>query len=905
MGIKYLTLNWSENPNQNLFDPKDEIADKILYFIEDSFTNGEGILAHSLKGQNRVCIVVLIYLMKKYKWNLKKSMQYIKSKKKDVHIPRYFFNQLFKFESRLKQRGILTNNIPWSFENIKDPKEKIMRNTYINGLKSHFILKKRNSARINNSKNLIHVAWMDIEKEGKAPLSVTNCEKDLYLKKKVKPIVCHMKNNVLKSCFKNDKRRINYPENKGMLKNQENKIENSQSQNFICIKNLNSQTTKNIITSLLRKSPSNANQNKLNLIYIEKRSKKEIEENRMNKSGKNDIIENNLDEFNIDKIKPKNKKKGIISLAPKIDLSLKNNVNTENENNLAEANHQQSYKRRNKTDFANKELINYKKYNPKEIQVDNNKLMTNINNKKNMKEKNIIIITNKYDNIIKNNINNYYINQNQIGKINNHMKEKLDVNDNIYQIKRKNNNLDNNYIENDEKNNQGDKLKKINNKSMNNKINLPNYKNKSISIINNNVNQLINLKYKENFSKNNYLILSPCNQFTNKRPYFNNSFNGKNNSKMQDKNNVKITNILDFNKGNNSNRANINLNKLNHNFNIIDNRTKESDNNDKNDNIFSKSNNNINNNNFIQIVSNRNNPIKKKYKVYRTNYSSYKENNDKSINILKNLNNTYINSYNVSLIKNLNNYNPNLIKRKGTPVGGIQKIKLANVNNHPIKLSHNNKYINLKRAINYTLPINKSSTLVNNNSYTFKKVNDDLDFNIKLNNICYNNFSSNTNRNNQKKLNNFFPENQRPLTAPHRNKKNNNDIKLQNYFIGNKNNNNYIFLNRSVSARQSKKYNIQKEKDKEITTYDSNNKNNDEKKNNLDLGIKKQYSFTLKINESKEEQNKNNKKTEIINENNNRYKIGIKKNRIPSPFIPLNFKGNSYKGYFIKANEFK
>ena len=74
MGIKYLTLNWSENPNQNLFDPKDEIADKILYFIEDSFTNGEGILAHSLKGQNRVCIVVLIYLMKKYKWNLKKSM---------------------------------------------------------------------------------------------------------------------------------------------------------------------------------------------------------------------------------------------------------------------------------------------------------------------------------------------------------------------------------------------------------------------------------------------------------------------------------------------------------------------------------------------------------------------------------------------------------------------------------------------------------------------------------------------------------------------------------------------------------------------------------------------------------------------------------------------------------------
>ena len=67
IGMKYLTLNWAESPNQNLFDQDDEIAEKILYFIDDSFINGEGILAHSFKGQNRVCIVVLIYLMKKYK----------------------------------------------------------------------------------------------------------------------------------------------------------------------------------------------------------------------------------------------------------------------------------------------------------------------------------------------------------------------------------------------------------------------------------------------------------------------------------------------------------------------------------------------------------------------------------------------------------------------------------------------------------------------------------------------------------------------------------------------------------------------------------------------------------------------------------------------------------------------
>ena len=72
VGINYLTLNWSENERQILFDGKDEIAERIVQFIDNSFIEGEGLLAHSFKGQNRVCIVVLIYLMKKYKWSLKK-----------------------------------------------------------------------------------------------------------------------------------------------------------------------------------------------------------------------------------------------------------------------------------------------------------------------------------------------------------------------------------------------------------------------------------------------------------------------------------------------------------------------------------------------------------------------------------------------------------------------------------------------------------------------------------------------------------------------------------------------------------------------------------------------------------------------------------------------------------------
>jgi len=65
IGIKYLTINWTENSTQSLFDPKDEIANRIVFFVDDSIANGEGLLVHSVRGQNRACLVILIYLIKK------------------------------------------------------------------------------------------------------------------------------------------------------------------------------------------------------------------------------------------------------------------------------------------------------------------------------------------------------------------------------------------------------------------------------------------------------------------------------------------------------------------------------------------------------------------------------------------------------------------------------------------------------------------------------------------------------------------------------------------------------------------------------------------------------------------------------------------------------------------------
>ena len=150
IGIKYLTLNWSESPKCILFNQNDEIASRILNFVEDSYKNGEGLLVHSSRGQNRVCIVVIIYLIKKYNWTIQKCIDLLFSKKNDLFIPQYFLKQISDFENRISEISTIKKSFNWSDEqNKEDIDEFVMRNTYVNGLP---IKIKNNSSKKNKKK---------------------------------------------------------------------------------------------------------------------------------------------------------------------------------------------------------------------------------------------------------------------------------------------------------------------------------------------------------------------------------------------------------------------------------------------------------------------------------------------------------------------------------------------------------------------------------------------------------------------------------------------------------------------------------------------------------------------------------------------------------------------------------
>ena len=79
IAIKYQNLIWPENPPLNKTIIKDDIVVKIVTFIDGCLKNGDGLLIYAVKGQNRCCVVIIIYLMKKYFWSLEKSKQYLLS----------------------------------------------------------------------------------------------------------------------------------------------------------------------------------------------------------------------------------------------------------------------------------------------------------------------------------------------------------------------------------------------------------------------------------------------------------------------------------------------------------------------------------------------------------------------------------------------------------------------------------------------------------------------------------------------------------------------------------------------------------------------------------------------------------------------------------------------------------
>ncbi|KRX00626.1 hypothetical protein PPERSA_00853 [Pseudocohnilembus persalinus] len=137
IGVQYMTFGWLETDNQIIFDPKDEVLQRTFRFIDDTLNQGDAVLIHSVRGHNRSVCIIAAYLMRKYRWTLYKTLEFLHARRPDLEIRASFFNQLLALENRLSKLGLGAKTYNWkeiaeSNLNELENEEILLKNTFLN-----------------------------------------------------------------------------------------------------------------------------------------------------------------------------------------------------------------------------------------------------------------------------------------------------------------------------------------------------------------------------------------------------------------------------------------------------------------------------------------------------------------------------------------------------------------------------------------------------------------------------------------------------------------------------------------------------------------------------------------------------------------------------------------------------
>ena len=105
---------------QILFDQKDQTTNEIFHFIDEALAKTESVLVHSIRGQSRSSCVIASYLMRKYRWTLLKTLEFLNSRRPDLEIRANFIHQLSNYENRLVAAGLGPRTSKWTGIQMRD-----------------------------------------------------------------------------------------------------------------------------------------------------------------------------------------------------------------------------------------------------------------------------------------------------------------------------------------------------------------------------------------------------------------------------------------------------------------------------------------------------------------------------------------------------------------------------------------------------------------------------------------------------------------------------------------------------------------------------------------------------------------------------------------------------------------
>jgi Dual specificity phosphatase, catalytic domain len=160
--------------------------------MEEAIDNQESVLVQSVRAQNRACFVIAAFLMRRYRWSLLKTLEFVNSRRQDLEMRPSFLSQLSQYENKLYLRGIGPKTQRWtelSDNHIQiENEELIVRNTYLNSQMAP--LAELNFGNGFEDKITFTLKWVD-EKLKKSLTEENLDEDDLVNKINPAPIMNH------------------------------------------------------------------------------------------------------------------------------------------------------------------------------------------------------------------------------------------------------------------------------------------------------------------------------------------------------------------------------------------------------------------------------------------------------------------------------------------------------------------------------------------------------------------------------------------------------------------------------------------------------------------------------------------------------------------------------------------
>eukprot|EP00405_Crypthecodinium_cohnii_P040194 CAMPEP_0206564444 /NCGR_PEP_ID=MMETSP0325_2-20121206/23468_1 /ASSEMBLY_ACC=CAM_ASM_000347 /TAXON_ID=2866 /ORGANISM="Crypthecodinium cohnii, Strain Seligo" /LENGTH=429 /DNA_ID=CAMNT_0054067087 /DNA_START=225 /DNA_END=1511 /DNA_ORIENTATION=- len=165
-GVTYLTYNWEDDNDQIILDAGDFVVNDICDFIDGALAKEECVLVHSRYGESRSCCVLLAYFMRKFKWSLQKSKDFLIMRQASIQMSQGFQEQLATFEARLSETvGPLSTT--WEASDMKglslavDDEALLLTNTYLNTTKLKEVMPESSPSAGSRESPRRRVIWSD------------------------------------------------------------------------------------------------------------------------------------------------------------------------------------------------------------------------------------------------------------------------------------------------------------------------------------------------------------------------------------------------------------------------------------------------------------------------------------------------------------------------------------------------------------------------------------------------------------------------------------------------------------------------------------------------------------------------------------------------------------------------